>query len=169
MTIDRSAHRLFVSAAAVLLSGGVLTGCSETSPEQPIAFSHRAHVENQVDCSFCHDYYEDYDVAGIPRVEVCVDCHSLMVDDEDLDPSIQLIFEFDEAGEEVPWVRLYEIPKYAHFSHKWHVRAEVECQTCHGDIGMSDRAVRHMEYDMDWCLGCHEEREASVDCVTCHK
>jgi hypothetical protein len=49
------------------------------------------------------------------------------------------------------------------------VRAELECQTCHGEIGTSDRAVQHMVYNMDWCLTCHEEQAASVDCVRCHK
>ena len=170
MTREYSTRQLLPSLILLLLGCMLFTGCSKAgaSPDQPIAFSHRIHVENQIDCSYCHDYYEDYDVAGMPPVATCVDCHSLMFEEEPT-ADLEKIFEFADAGTEIPWVRLYELPKYTHFSHKWHVRAELECQTCHGEIGTSDRAVQHMVYNMDWCLTCHEEQAASVDCVTCHK
>jgi hypothetical protein len=83
--------------------------------------------------------------------------------------ALQTLFEYDAAQEEIPWVRLYEIKNYTHFSHKWHIRAEIECQTCHGDIGQSVQATRHMDYDMDWCVSCHTEQEAALDCLVCHK
>ncbi len=160
--------RLMVLTSLTLLAAGVIAACTtaDASPDQPIAFSHRAHTENEVECSFCHAYVERYDAAGIPRVDLCASCHSAM---EGEDPEMQKIFEYEDAGNEIPWVRLYEIPQFTHFSHKWHIRADVGCQECHGDIGQSDRAVRHMVYDMDWCVTCHEAREASVDCVLCHK
>lgn len=162
---------VLILGASVLLVGVAINACSfdaTASPDQPIAFSHRIHVENEIDCSYCHEYYDRYAVAGIPRVSVCVDCHEFMEPVEP-NPDLDRIFEFADAGEEIPWVRLYELPQYAHFNHKWHIQAEIDCQTCHGDIGTSDRATRHMVYDMDWCLSCHESQEASVDCVTCHK
>jgi hypothetical protein len=162
---------VLILGASVLFVGVAINACSfdaTASPDQPIAFSHRIHVENQIDCSYCHEYYDRYAVAGIPRVSVCVDCHEFMEPTEP-NPDLDRLFEFASSGQEIPWVRLYELPQYTHFNHKWHIQAEVECQTCHGDIGTSDRATRHMVYDMDWCLSCHESQEASVDCVTCHK
>ena len=66
MTREYSTRQLLPSLILLLLGCMLFTGCSKAgaSPDQPIAFSHRIHVENQIDCSYCHDYYEDYDVAG---------------------------------------------------------------------------------------------------------
>ena len=161
---------LLILAAAAVFIGALISACSfkaGASPDQPIAFSHRIHTENEIDCSYCHEYVDRYAAAGIPHVSVCVDCHEFM-EPEEPNPDLDRIFEFAEAGLDIPWVRLYELPPYTHFNHKWHIRAGVECQTCHGDIGTSDRATRHMVYDMDWCLTCHEDQQASVDCITCH-
>jgi hypothetical protein len=36
-------------------------------------------------------------------------------------------------------------------------------------VGTSVTTSRHIELSMAWCLDCHEERRASVDCVICHK
>ncbi len=155
---------------SVLLALGVsLSGClaaSHASPEQPIAFPHEAHTNVQIDCSFCHSYYDDYAAAGLPETALCASCHSAMSQES---PEAQKLIAYAESGEEIPWVRLYELDQFVYFSHKWHVRAGVECAECHGDIGESQRAVRHMVYKMDWCLDCHEANQASVDCVTCHK
>ena len=81
----------------------------------------------------------------------------------------QKLMEYVDAEEVIPWVRLYQLPQYTYFPHKWHVRAGIECGECHGSIGESMTAVRHRVLDMQWCLDCHEPRQASVDCVTCHK
>jgi hypothetical protein len=56
-----------------------------------------------------------------------------------------------------------------HFDHSAHLRAEIECQTCHGDVGQMTLAHQVRDTaDMGWCLECHRERQASTDCVTCH-
>jgi hypothetical protein len=56
-----------------------------------------------------------------------------------------------------------------HFDHGAHTRAEVKCETCHGDVGQMTLARRVVDTaDMAWCIDCHLEREASTDCVTCH-
>jgi len=163
------AANVVLSAGGIVLASCGLIACLDeagANPEQPVPFSHRAHVELQIDCSFCHQYYDKYAAAGIPRIELCVTCHEAMPQDN---PGMKKIFDYADAGEEIPWVRLYQLPQFNYFSHKWHVRAGVECVECHGAIGQSDRAVRHMEYEMNWCLDCHNQRKASVDCVTCHK
>ena len=156
-----------LAGLVVLGLGGVMVWLSEAgaSPEQPIAFSHRQHVENDIHCAFCHPYYEKYDAAGIPRVELCVTCHAFMPQE---DPESQKILEYADKGREIPWVRLEQLPQYSYFSHKWHIRAGLECSVCHGPIGESDLAARHVEYKMDWCVTCHEESGASVDCILCH-
>ena len=82
-----------LAGLVVLGLGGVMVWLSEAgaSPEQPIAFSHRQHVENDIHCAFCHPYYEKYDAAGIPRVELCVTCHAFMPQE---DPESQKILEY---------------------------------------------------------------------------
>ena len=77
--------------------------------------------------------------------------------------------EYVDAEAPIPWVRLYKLPQFTYFPHKWHVRAGLSCETCHSDIGQSMTAVRHQVLDMEWCIECHEQEQVSVDCVLCHK
>jgi len=142
-------------------------GCDSAgaSPNQPIAFPHQSHTENQIECGFCHEYTDSHAAAGLPETELCGTCHQAMSQDSE---ATQKLMEFVEQDAPIPWVRLYELPGFTHFNHKRHIRADVSCSECHGDIGTSRRAERHQVLDMEWCIGCHEQRDASVDCVTCH-
>ncbi len=144
------------------------SGCRDlgASPEQPIAFPHKLHTDNQIDCAFCHEFADRQAAAGIPRTELCGACHSAMPQESE---AASQLMEYVERDEPIPWVRLYHLPQYSYFPHKWHVRAGIECATCHADIGESMVASRHRDLEMDWCLGCHEKEGAPVDCVTCHK
>ena len=54
------------------------------------------------------------------------------------------------------------------FNHAPHIRANVECATCHGDVAQQTVAQRSVEHTMGFCVNCHNERQASVDCLTCH-
>ena len=52
-----------------------------------------------------------------------------------------------------------------------HIGGKVECPTCHGLTGTSERPVKMVEgyrNYMEWCIECHEKREVSTDCYTCH-
>jgi hypothetical protein len=162
--------RLWSAVSLALLAGGslLLTACGDAGaePAQPIAFPHAPHTENQIDCAFCHEFSDSRAAAGIPRTELCGSCHSAMPQES---PESQKLMEYVEGETQIPWVRVFEIPQYAYFPHKWHVRAGVECAECHEGVGESVRTARHIELKMAWCLDCHEERGASVDCVTCHK
>lgn len=165
LALSLVAGGVFLAAAlgVILWVNSVRAGAS---PPQPLNFSHRAHVEKQIDCSFCHGYYDSHAAAGIPPLSLCVSCHSGIELD---DPNARKIFDYASQGREIPWVRLYELPGYNVFSHKWHVRAGIECRECHGNIGESERPVRHMKYKMAWCVDCHTEKQASTDCLTCHR
>ena len=153
----------------ILASGALLmSACGDAgaAPAQPIAFPHARHTENQIACAFCHEFSDNHRAAGIPRTELCGSCHSAMSQES---PATQKLMEYVESEEEIPWVRVFEIPQYAYFPHKWHVRAGVECEECHERVGESVTTERHIKLEMAWCVDCHEERQASVDCVTCHK
>lgn len=45
-------------------------------PEQPIFYSHKVHAgTNQISCLYCHGGAQDSKHAGIPAVNVCMNCH----------------------------------------------------------------------------------------------
>ncbi|HXU25685.1 MAG TPA: c-type cytochrome, partial [Bacteroidia bacterium] len=45
-------------------------------PEQPIKFSHKIHAgDNAIACQYCHNSVEKSRHAGIPTVNICMNCH----------------------------------------------------------------------------------------------
>lgn len=133
---------------------------------QPIAFSHARHVVRAgIDCQFCHAYARRGPVAGIPSVERCAGCHRTILNER---PEIERVLGYWERQEPIPWVRVHDLPDYVRFSHKAHVRAGVDCATCHGDVASMSIARQAESLSMGWCVDCHAEREASRDCVICH-
>jgi c(7)-type cytochrome triheme protein len=165
---------IFISS---LIVAGVVLGVIFTraqvyaAPEQPIAYSHRTHVEAGLQCLFCHSSPLRSDVAGIPSVQKCMGCHTIIDTDNE---AIQTLTSYWENGQPIPWNRVNQQPDFVYFSHQVHLRAGVNCETCHGDVGSMtvDRPVVKM--DMGWCLECHlkqpEDKVARLaDCLTCHK
>lgn len=119
-------------------------------------------------CDRCHQGVEQSAVAGLPPVSFCVRCHTRFIPDH---PEIVKLVELYEAGEPIRWRKVNVMPTEAavHFHHAVHVRAEVACETCHGDVANMTLAVRVIDTaDMGWCLECHEAEGATTDCVACH-
>jgi hypothetical protein len=160
----RIVWRLAILPGAALCASAC--GDAGADPTQPISFPHRPHTENQIACEFCHEFSESGAAAGIPRTELCGSCHSAMPQETE---AAQKLMEYVERETQIPWIRVFEIPQYAYFPHKWHVRAGLQCGECHQGVGESLLTERRIDLEMAWCVNCHEEREASVDCVTCHK
>ena len=81
------------------------------------------------------------------------------------------VSERERLHEEPPWVRVYGFEKEAdvYFSHKRHVKANVSCQTCHGDQQNATDARERVHWTMGKCIDCHRENKVSDDCLTCHK
>ncbi len=135
---------------------------------QPIEFPHDIHVGKAIVCSFCrHEGVDQGPVAGIPGVRTCMICHEVIATDTE---RIQQITALRDQGLDIPWQRVYGFSNDDHvrFNHAPHIRAEVECETCHGDVGQQTVAQRSVEHTMRFCVDCHREREASIDCLTCH-
>lgn len=137
-------------------------------PEQPIAFSHMLHV-SQVDlqCTFCHDGVSIGPVAGIPSADTCMLCHQEVARDA---PEVAKLIQYDDQGIEPPWQRVYGWPEEAHvlFKHRPHFDAGVACRTCHGDVASMSVAERAVSHTMSFCVDCHEQEQASIDCMACH-
>ncbi len=139
----------------------------DRSPEQPIAFSHKLHAgDNGIPCLFCHRDAPVSPVAGIPAVADCRACHQFIAPNA---PEIQKLTGYWEKQEPIPWVRVYSLPDFVYFPHMMHIRAGVGCDHCHGNVATMARITRSVSLRMGWCLNCHREHKASIDCWTCHK
>jgi len=155
-----------VPAAVLVLLYNLPLDTGDRSPLQPIAFSHRLHAGDYgIDCRFCHRGVEISPVAGIPPLATCQSCHTYIAKDR---PEIVKLMKYVERKEPVEWVRVYNIPEHVYFPHMMHIQAELKCQNCHGDVATMDRITRNVSVKMGWCLGCHREHKASIDCWTCH-
>ena len=138
------------------------------SVEQPIPFPHNRHVEKGLKCTeYCHEAVTKGPIAGLPSVKTCMICHDAIATDR---PIIQKLAELQKQGVDLTWQRVYGFPHESHvrFNHAPHLRAGVECATCHGDVGKGTVAERAVDHTMGFCVNCHRERQASNDCLTCH-
>jgi len=68
----------------------------------------------------------------------------------------------------IPWVRVNGLPDHVYFPHMMHIRARIDCSVCHGQVSSMERISRTASLKMGWCLGCHRQHKASIDCWTCH-
>lgn len=61
----------------LVVDGGINAGRQKNyQPEQPIYYSHQVHAgTNQISCLYCHGTAQDSKHAGIPSVNVCMNCH----------------------------------------------------------------------------------------------
>jgi menaquinone reductase, multiheme cytochrome c subunit len=163
-------RELFLIIILILVvGGGYLIASPSSSVVQPIDFNHKVHVDNELECSACHQRYEHSAVSGRPKLETCMLCHETALTDSAEEEKIR---QYAERGEEIPWRRLFRLPDHVYYSHQTHVvSGQIECQTCHGHIGQrtSPPPRPEVKLTMDGCIACHERRGASTDCNACHK
>jgi hypothetical protein len=140
----------------------------KSKPVQPIEFPHNIHIEKGLTClEYCHESVTKGPQAGLPSVNTCLICHAAIATDK---PRIQQITQMSEKGIDLNWQRVYGYGHSAHvrFNHAPHIRASVECATCHGDIAHQTVAQRNVDLNMGYCVNCHREKNAPNDCLTCH-
>ena len=156
-------------ALVAVLAGVFLVGVSgrPKSPKQPMAFSHKIHTgDNQIPCLYCHVNARRSIVAGIPSVQRCVGCHESIPSDK---PGIEKLKEYWDRKEAIRWAKVTWMPDFVFFEHWPHIRADLKCQTCHGRVETMDQMEQVNSLTMDFCVACHRERKASIDCATCHR
>ena len=156
-------------------------------PIQPIHYSHKIHAgDNQIDCKFCHSAARVSKTAGIPSLNVCMNCHETISEykgAEDLangytrefyTNEIKKLYDavgwdeknFKYTGETKPvrWVRIHNLPDFAYFNHSQHVTvAGLECQQCHGKVEEMEIVHQHAPLTMGWCVDCHRKTEVNTD------
>ncbi len=146
------------------------------APVQPIWFSHKVHVtQNGIDCEYCHVDARTSRHAGIPSLNVCMNCHnSVMEGKRSGKAEISKIYEhlgynpktrrYDKPGKPIQWIKVHNLPDHVYFNHAQHVQAgKVECQECHGPVEKMNRVVEYKELSMKFCLDCHRSRNIITD------
>jgi hypothetical protein len=135
--------------------------------EQPIAYSHKIHIDRGLQCLDCHSNADVGARAGIPSVSKCMLCHVKIGTDK---PEIKKVAGYAAARREIPWVRVYgfEPGALVKFQHSPHIRAKVQCAQCHGDMTQANTAQLLVKHTMGTCLSCHRQNHASEDCAACH-
>lgn len=101
-----------------------------------------------------------------PATETCMSCHNTIATNA---PAMARLQEFSESGRQIPWVRVYVITPGVSWSHRAHLDADTQCETCHGDVSQAEtisetKAIRAMAT----CISCHKAHEAPAECATCH-
>lgn len=151
-------------------------------PLQPIPFSHKHHAgEFEIECLYCHAGTNESQAAGVPSVEVCMGCHAQFPAEYDQIEGIRILKDHWEQKKPIEWIQIHRLPEYVQFRHNRHIKAGVECQTCHGPVEEIDKLYlvpdTHIGYlvpvkklEMGWCINCHRQnnQQASQDCLTCH-
>ena len=149
--------------------------------KQPIDFNHAIHIDEVDDsCNSCHFFREDGTFSGIPKLTQCIDCHEEVIGENTEEE--KFVNEYVKKEKEVPWLSYSKQPNCVFFSHIVHTKkAEMKCETCHGNIGTSEHSKEYKEnritgYSIDiWgrkiagFAGKYSESSKMDDCARCHK
>ena len=157
-------------------------------PIQPIHYSHKIHAgDNKIECKYCHSSARVSKNAGIPSLNVCMNCHKNISEFQGDKDSTYVEYSkefytaeiqklYDAVGwdkntmsytgkvKPVKWVRIHNLPDFAYFNHSQHVSvAGVECQTCHGPVETMEVMRQYSPLTMGWCVNCHRETNVKVE------
>lgn len=158
------------------------------APIQPIHYSHKIHAgDNGIDCKYCHSAARTSKNAGIPSLNVCMNCHKNISEfqgDKDstyveytkefYTAEIQKLYDavgWDKTAQKytgkqkpVKWVRIHNLQDFVYFNHSQHVSvAGIECQKCHGPVETYEIMKQHAPLTMGWCVNCHRETAVKVE------
>jgi hypothetical protein len=171
---------IWLTAGSVVIAFVIIFFSSDTDPlglpaqaggkEKPlkrqeiIKSSHKYHlVELELTCDACHKNAATSEVSAdklLPGHDGCSDCHA--VDDEE--QCVTCHFEDAETR-----VALEPTDREIVFSHKFHIeQAGMACETCHKNLKEVDFANAESAPTMTDCNACHNNQQATLECVACH-
>ena len=155
-------------------------------PIQPIHYSHRIHAgDNEINCKYCHSAARVSKNAGIPSLNVCMNCHKNISEVAETtatpeyskafyDEQIQKLYtavgwdkttqSYTGKTQPVKWVRIHNLPDFVYFNHSQHVTvAGIECQTCHGPVEEYEIQKQFAPLTMGWCIDCHRKTDVKME------
>lgn len=158
-------------------------------PSQPIDFPHSVHAGvNGIDCRYCHNSAEKSKTAGIPTVNVCMNCHKQVSGrDAAQETKIKAIYaaagwdgaQYTGKTKPIVWNKVHVLPDHVYFNHSQHVTVGgIDCKQCHGDMTKQKETARVVPVSelnkiegnikltkptltMGWCIECHQEKGIS--------
>lgn len=139
---------------------------SQAQASQPLAFSHKLHSEQKLECAFCHENPDPGEAMSIPDAEFCMNCHETIAADK---PAIRELAQFARTKKPIEWVRMYSLPAFVFWSHRTHLGAGQQCAACHGDVTQMEIVHPTNVTTMDACVECHDKKDANTGCATCHE
>ncbi len=184
---------LITSIFLILASGYFVYGFlmqvgvdKDYEPIQPIHYSHRIHAgSNGINCKYCHSSARVSKNAGIPSLNVCMNCHKNIAEVSDTtatadhskafyDGEIKKLYNavgWDQSSQKytgktqpVKWVRIHNLPDFVYFNHSQHVTvAGIECQTCHGPVQTYEIQKQFAPLTMGWCIDCHRKTDVKME------
>jgi hypothetical protein len=136
------------------------------SPDQPVKFSHAVHAgQNKIDCIYCHSYVHVSKTAGIPPVNVCMNCH-LLVRSGTRSGTFEIAKIINAHDNNVPvkWIKVHNLPDHVFFSHAQHTGpGNIACSECHGKVEEKHMIEQVSDLSMGWCINCHRTRKISFE------
>jgi mono/diheme cytochrome c family protein len=186
------AHRRFVGVMSIIIIFVGMKGCWDAAwnigvyydyktqkgyhPDQPIKFSHKLHAgDNEIACQYCHSSVEKSRHAGIPSVNICMNCHKgIQAGPQYGEKEIGKIYvaagfdpktaTYDESKQNpLKWIKVHNLPDHVYFNHSQHVVVgKVECATCHGDVKKMTTVEQKAQLTMKWCIECHRKTEVAM-------
>jgi len=185
---------IFLSLIVTLFQGLYRINIVENyQPSQPIAFPHDKHAGvNGIDCKYCHNSVTKSKSAGIPTVNVCMNCHKqINGEGKPYAAEIKKIYSaagYDPTGsgkytgntKPIVWNKVHVLPDHVYFNHSQHVVVGgIDCKQCHGDMTKMSEAVKVQSVEelnkiegnqdlhkptltMGWCIECHGAKDVSL-------
>ena len=156
------------------------------APIQPIHYSHKIHAgNNEINCKYCHSAARVSKNAGIPSLNVCMNCHKNISEVAETtatpeyskafyDAQIQKLYDavgwdkttqsYTGKTQPVKWVRIHNLPDFVYFNHSQHVTVGgIECQTCHGPVETYEIQKQFAPLTMGWCIDCHRKTDVKME------
>lgn len=145
-------------------------------PEQPIKFSHKIHAgDHEIACQYCHSSVEKSRHAGIPSVNICMNCHKgiqkgALYGEKEIAKIYQAAGydpqkgTYDDSKQNpLRWIKVHNLPDHVYFNHSQHVVVgKIDCATCHGDVKTMTVAEQKAPLTMRWCIDCHRTTEVTA-------
>ncbi len=188
---------LVISAIVTLFLSGYSIGVvEEYQPSQPIAFPHAIHTgTNGIDCKYCHNSVTLSKSAGLPTVNVCMNCHK-QINGRTPAQQEQIAKLYKSAGWDpagagkytgkstpIIWNKVHVLPDHVYFNHSQHVVVGgIDCKQCHGDMTKMVETAKVQPVSelnkiegnipltrptmtMGWCIECHGAKEISTGAI----